>query len=263
MALTSSQMRNNQDLNSLADKVALITGATSGIGAQQARALSNAGASVVLVGRREDRLKELAEEIRSSGGQADYLAADLSDEGQWDIVVKASLSFFGRVDILCNTAGVNLRQHADDVTSESWDLTLTLNLKVPFMLAQKLIPNMRERGWGKIINVASLQSERAFPNGIAYGASKGGITQLTRAMAEAWSKDGVSCNAIAPGFFPTELTAPVFDNQEMSDKFANQTAIGRNGELSDLDGICVFLSSHASDYITGQTIYIDGGFTAK
>ncbi|MGK0271195.1 MAG: NAD(P)-dependent dehydrogenase (short-subunit alcohol dehydrogenase family) [Cocleimonas sp.] len=248
---------------SLSGKVALITGATSGIGAQQARALSSAGASVVLVGRREDRLKELAEEIRDSGGEADYLGADLSDESHWQLVVDASLSFFGRVDILCNTAGVNLRQHADDVTPESWDLTLGLNLKVPFFLAQKLIPNMRERGWGKIINVASLQSERAFANGIAYGASKGGITQLTRAMAEAWSKDGVSCNAIAPGFFPTELTAPVFDNDEASSKFANQTAIGRNGELSDLDGICVFLSSHASDYITGQTIYIDGGFTAK
>jgi len=248
---------------SLTGKVALITGATSGIGAQQARALSSAGASVVLVGRREDRLKELAEEIRGSGGEADYLAADLSDESHWQLVVDASLSFFGRVDILCNTAGVNLRQHADDVTSESWDLTLGLNLKVPFFLAQKLIPNMRERGWGKIINVASLQSERAFPNGIAYGASKGGVTQLTRAMAEAWSKDGISCNAIAPGFFPTELTAPVFDNDEMSSKFANQTTIGRNGELSDLNGICVFLSSHASDYITGQTIYIDGGFTAK
>ena len=248
---------------SLTGKVALITGATSGIGAQQARALSSAGGSVVLVGRREDRLLQLALEIQEEGGQADFLAADLSDDAQWDKVIKTSLGFHKRIDILCNTAGVNLRQHADDVTSESWDLTLNLNLKVPFFLAQKLIPNMRKRGWGKIINVASLQSERAFANGIAYGASKGGITQLTRAMAEAWSKDGVSCNAIAPGFFPTELTAPVFDNDEMSAKFANQTAIGRNGELNDLDGICVFLSSHASDYITGQTIYIDGGFTAK
>ena len=247
----------------LKGKVALITGATSGIGAQQARALSDSGAAVVLIGRREDRLKELADEVRGNGSEADYLVADLSDEASCDLVVQSSLNFFGKIDILCNTAGVNLRQHADDVTSESWDLTLNLNLKVPFMLAQKLIPNMRERGWGKIINVASLQSERAFANGIAYGASKGGITQLTRAMAEAWSKDGITCNAIAPGFFPTELTAPVFDNDEMSSKFANQTAIGRNGELCDLDGVCVFLSSHASDYITGQTIYIDGGFTAK
>lgn len=247
----------------LSDKVALITGATSGIGAQQARALSSAGAAVILIGRREEKLTTLAEEVRANGAKADYLAVDLSDESQWDLVVDAGLGFFGRVDILCNTAGVNLRQNAEDVTSESWDLTLTLNLKVPFMLAQKLIPNMRQRGWGKIINVASLQSERAFANGIAYGASKGGITQLTRAMAEAWSKDGISCNAIAPGFFPTELTAPVFNDEAMSAKFANQTALGRNGELSDLDGICVFLSSHASDYITGQTIYIDGGFTAK
>ena len=247
----------------LSGKVALITGATSGIGAQQARALSSAGASVILVGRREDRLNELSSELKSKGHQAVCLVSDLAQESQWDIVVEASLGVHQRVDILCNTAGVNLRQHADDVTSESWDLTLTLNLKVPFMLAQKLVPNMRERGWGKIINVASLQSERAFANGIAYGASKGGISQLTRAMAEAWSKDGIGCNAIAPGFFPTELTAPVFEQPELADKLAQQTAIGRNGNLEDLDGPCVFLASHASDYITGQTLYIDGGFTAK
>ncbi len=247
----------------LTGKVALITGATSGIGAQQARALCAAGARAVLVGRREDRLQSLCVELRDNGFQADYVVADLLDESQWDTCIEASLAIYQRIDILCNTAGINLREHADTVTSESWDKTLTLNLKAPFMLAQKLIPNMRSRGWGKIINVASLQSERAFANGIAYGASKGGITQLTRAMAEAWSADGISCNAIAPGFFPTELTQPVFDQPELADKLAQQTAIGRNGTLADLDGACVFLASPASDYITGQVLYIDGGFTAK
>lgn len=248
------------DLNG---KVALVTGATSGIGSQQAKVFAGAGAKVVLLGRREDRLVALCAELNQSGQCADYIAADLDDAGSWDGIVSKSLAFHGRIDILCNTAGVNLRQHADDVTPESWDQTLNLNLKAPFFLAQKLVPNMRERGWGRVINVASLQSERAFANGIAYGASKGGITQLTRAMAEAWSKEGIGCNAIAPGFFPTELTKPVFDQPELADKLAQQTAIGRNGELSDLDGTCLFLASHASDYVTGQVIYIDGGFTAK
>ena len=244
-------------------KVALNTGATSGIGSRQAQALANAGAQVILVGRREQRLQALVAELNSGRHYADYLVADLGDENAWQTLVQDSLAIHGRVDILCNTAGVNLRQHADTVTPQSWDQTLTLNLKAPFFLAQMLVPNMRERGWGKIINVASLQSERAFTNGIAYGASKGGITQLTRAMAEAWSVDGIHCNAIAPGFFPTELTQPVFDQPELAARLAQQTAMGRNGRMEDLDGLCVFLSSHASDYITGQVIYLDGGFTAK
>jgi len=121
---------------------------------------------------------------------------------------------------------------------------------------------MRARGWGRIINVASLQTRQAFPNGLAYGASKGGVGQLTRAMAEAWSRDGINANAIAPGFFPTELTAPVFANEDQSDALAARTAIGRNGHLEDLDGVTVFLASDASAYITGQILYIDGGFTA-
>ncbi len=251
------------NLFDLSGKVALITGATSGIGSRQAVALSTAGAKVILLGRREERLRTLCAELNQDKHCADYIAADLDDESGWAGIVVQSMAFHGQVDILCNTAGVNLRQHADEVTLDSWDQTLNLNLKAPFFLAQQLVPNMRERNWGKIINVASLQSERAFANGIAYGASKGGVTQLTRAMAEAWSADGICCNAIAPGFFPTELTQPVFDQPELSAKLAAQTAIGRNGKLSDLDGTCIYLASHASDYITGQTIYIDGGFTAK
>ena len=121
---------------------------------------------------------------------------------------------------------------------------------------------MQQRGWGRVINIASMQSFRAFPNGLPYGASKGGITQLTRAMSEAWSKYGITANAIAL-VFPTELTAPVYENPELLQKLADQTTIGRNGELTDVDGITVFLSAPASDYITGQVIPLDGGFTAK
>jgi NAD(P)-dependent dehydrogenase (short-subunit alcohol dehydrogenase family) len=156
-----------------------------------------------------------------------------------------------------------LRQPVDEITLESWDKTLNLNLAVPFFLARELVPAMKEGGWGRIVNIASLQSSRAFPNGLAYGASKGGISQLTRAMTEAWSRFGITCNAIAPGFFPTELTAPVYENPELLDRLAAQTTIGRNGVLSDLDGLTVFLASPASDYVTGQVIHIDGGFTAK
>ena len=122
---------------------------------------------------------------------------------------------------------------------------------------------MRDRAWGRIINIASLQSRRAFADGIAYGASKGGVEQLTRAMAEAWSRHGVTCNALAPGFFPTELTGPVFSDPQREQQAARQTAVGRNGRMEDLHGPVVFLASLASDYVTGQILFIDGGFTAK
>jgi gluconate 5-dehydrogenase len=122
---------------------------------------------------------------------------------------------------------------------------------------------MRAKGWGRIVNIASLQTTRAFPNGISYGASKAGVGQLTRAMAEAWSRFGITANALAPGFFPTELAAPVFNDPALAAKNAAQTCIGRNGELDDLAGPLLFLASPASDYVTGQILHVDGGFTAK
>ncbi len=244
---------------SLAGKTAVVTGATSGIGRQQAMALSKAGATVIAVGRNSEALDSLMKELCNGGVavQADLATADVST------VLSEAIAMTGPVDILCNTAGVNLRQPADDITPESWDQTIKLNLTVPFFLGRALVAGMRERGGGKIINIASLQSERAFANSMAYGASKGGVSQLTRAMAEAWSADGICCNAIGPGFFPTALTAAVFENDELAQRNAAQTAIGRNGKLSDLDGITVFLASAASDYITGQVIFVDGGYTAK
>lgn len=247
----------------LTGKVALVTGATSGIGQQQALSLSRAGARIVAVGRRVDRLQQTVESIQAGGGECAALTAELLLDGSLADVAQQAATFFGSIDILFNTAGVNLRQHADDVTEDSWKQTLDLNLGVPFSLAQHLVPAMRTKRWGRIINIASLQSTRAFTNGIAYGASKGGVSQLTRAMAEAWSADGINCNAIAPGFFPTELTARVFEDEATAQRLAESTAIGRNGRLEDLDGITVFLASRASDYITGQVIAVDGGFTAK
>jgi len=243
--------------------VALVTGASSGIGQQQSQALARAGASVVLLGRRREQLLSTVADIEALGGKAAAISVDLTARKQLAEIAKQAADQFGAIDILINAAGVNLRQPVDEITLESWDQTLNLNLAVPFFLARELVPDMQAKAWGRIINIASLQSSRAFANGLAYGASKGGIAQLTRAMAEAWSAKGINCNAIAPGFFPTGLTAPVYQNPDMLDKLAAQTAIGRNGELADLDGVTIFLAAAASDYITGQIIHLDGGFTAK
>ena len=256
----------NPDLKAfdLTGEVALCTGATSGIGRRMAWALAQAGADVVLLGRRQTQLDTAKTEIEAAGkGRAASLSADLAGLSSCDDLASEAAQAFGPVSILVNAAGVNLRQPPEDITPESWDLTLKLNLTIPFFLARACIPAMKGRQYGRIINIASLQSTRAFPNAMPYGASKGGIAQLTRAMAEAWSPSGVTANAIAPGFFPTELTEAVFADPERSARNAGQTAIGRNGKLEDLDGVTVFLASHASDYITGQVINVDGGYTAK
>ena len=252
-----------RDLFDLGGRVAAVTGASSGIGRAIAKALASAGASVVCIARREAALKDTVSEIEQAGGRAAAVMGDLSDHHGVDRIAAALAEPFGDPDILVNAAGINPREPADEVMPESWDRTLSLNLSVPFFLARALVPAMRKKGGGRIINIASLQSERAFPNSMPYGASKGGVAQLTRAMAEAWSRDGITCNAIAPGFFPTELTAAVFDDPEIAERNARQTAIGRNGRLEDLHGVAIFLAAPASDYITGQVIYVDGGFTAK
>ncbi len=248
------------DLFSVAGRVACVTGASSGIGRAIATALAQAGAQVVGVARRSAALEEWRAQ---AGADTAAVVADLADVTGSAEVAERIERPFGSPDILVNAAGVNPRQPADRVTVEAWRATVDLNLAAPFFLARALVPAMREKGWGRIVNIASLQSARAFSGGLAYGASKGGVVQLTRAMAEAWSRDGITANALAPGFFPTELTAPVFGDPAVAARHAAQTCIGRNGEMADLVGPAVFLCSDAAGYVTGQVLYVDGGYTAK
>lgn len=253
-------MVNPRDLFDLTGRVACITGASSGIGRQAAMTLAAAGAKVVGVARRSDALDSLQQQI---GNDAASVVADVADrDGVADLVAAISAPF-GAPDIVVHAAGVNTREAADDVTVEGWDATLALNLSAPFFLSQAMVPAMRAKGWGRIVNFASLQTTRAFPGGMAYGASKGGVGQMTRAMAEAWSPSGITANAIGPGFFPTELTQAVFGDPERAARNAAQTCLQRNGEMSDMDGPLLFLCSDASSYVTGQVLMVDGGFTAK
>lgn len=244
----------------LTGRVACVTGASAGLGRRAATVLAQAGASVVGVARRQSELEAWQAE---TDGATHAIAFDLADRNGLSQLARDASAPFGAPDIVVYAAGINTREIADDVTSEGWDITLGLNLATPFFLSQAFVPAMKEKGWGRIVNFASLQSWRAFPGGIAYGASKGGITQLTRAMAEAWSSHGINANAIGPGFFRTELTAAVFNDPERAARNAAQTCIGRNGEPEDIDGPLLFLCSDASAYVTGQTLMVDGGFTAK
>lgn len=228
-----------------------------------ARAMGLAGARLVLVARRESELAAAAERLRNDGIEADFLSCDLGDARAISACAETAKEKFEHIDILVNAAGVNLRQPFPEVTPESWQQQMSIHLGAPFFLTQHLAPAMQSRGWGRIINIASLQSYRAFQNSAPYGAAKGGVVQLTRAIAQEWSRHGINCNAIGPGFFKTPLTASVFEDAELAAKHSAATCIGRNGELGDLYGLTVFLASDASSYITGQTIMIDGGYTAK
>ena len=230
--------------------MACVTGARAGLGRHAAIALASAGAKVVGVARRRDALLGLQQEIGEALCVVDH---DVANRDLLADLAQKVAQPFGLPDIIVHAAGINTRQSADDVTSQGWDMTLDLNLRTPFFLSHYLVPAMREKGWGRIINFASLQSFHAFPAELAYGVSKGGVSQMTRAIAEAWSADGINGNAISLGFFRTELTAPVFADPERAARNAEQTCIGRNGEPEDIDGTVLFLASNASVHVTGKS----------
>ena len=191
-------MDDPRSLFDLTGRVACVTGASSGLGRHAAHTLTASGAKVVAVARRQAVLDQLCHQI---GGPVAAVAADVTDRSRLTELREKVTEPFGAPDIIVHAAGINTREAADDVTFDGWDKTLALNLTAPFFLSQAFVPAMKEKGWGRIVNFASLQTTQAFPGGIAYGTSKAGIAQLTRAMAEAWSAHGITANAIGPGFF--------------------------------------------------------------
>ena len=246
---------------SLENKVALITGGTSGLGKMMALALAKAGAFVWIASSR-DNADETLQAIKQQGSNGSFLQVDVTSSKGLENIVSQILKESNRIDILVNAAGINLRTSATDLTLDEWQKTIDINLTAPFYLSQIVAESMKRNNWGRIINIASLQSLRAFDNSIPYGASKGGVMQLTRALAQAYSKDGILVNAIAPGFFRTNLTESLFQNPEKLKELAKKTMMGRNGEEKDIFGISVFLCSDANSYVTGQTVFLDGGFSA-
>ena len=246
---------------SLNTKVALVTGGSSGIGKMMALSLARAGAYVWIASSR-DNADETIKELKAEGSEGAFLQVDVTSTDALEKILSHIYSVSGKIDILVNGAGINLRTSADELTLEQWQKTIDINLTAPYQLSQLAVKKMKESGWGRIINIASLQSLRAFDNSIPYGASKGGVMQLTRALAQAYSKDGVLVNAIAPGFFRTNLTESLYQDSKKIKDLAGKTMMNRNGEEKDIFGISVFLCSDANSYITGQTIFLDGGFSA-
>jgi NAD(P)-dependent dehydrogenase (short-subunit alcohol dehydrogenase family) len=249
-------------LFSLRGRVAVVTGGSSGIGRGIALALGQAGAAVVLVARDRARLRDTAGQLTQAGCEAATVSADLGDRDSVTRAAGQAERAFGQPDILVNCAGLNLRPPLAELTAPQWDELIGVNLTAPFLLGQRFGPRMAARGWGRIINITSQQADRAFGNSGGYGAAKGGVASLTRSQSEAWARSGVCCNAICPGFVVTPLTAEVSADPARLEALAARTMVGRNGMPGDFAGAAVFLASSASDFVTGQMIRVDGGFSA-
>ncbi|KIL40801.1 2-deoxy-D-gluconate 3-dehydrogenase [Gordoniibacillus kamchatkensis] len=244
-------------------KAALITGGCQGLGLEFARALAKAGAAVAVTSRDEGKAQRAAETIRAeTGSGALGVAADVTDYGQIQAMAESVVGTFGRLDILINNAGINIRKPILDYDEESWDLVQTTNLKAPFLCAKAVVPHMIKQQFGRIINIASMLGTIALPERAAYCSSKGGLIQLTKVMALEWAQQGITVNAVCPGPFATELNQVVMNNPEANRFFLDHLPVGRWGKPEELSGLIVYLASDLSSFMTGSAIVIDGGWTA-
>jgi len=245
----------------LSGRIALVTGAARGLGLAIANGLAGAGALVVLNGRDASALETAKRALERDGGRADIAAFDVTDRGAVRAAVAALEARHGSIDILVNNAGIQRRHPVADFPPEDWDAIIATNLTAPFVVAQAVIPGMVKRGRGAIVNIASLTSELGRPTIVPYTAAKGGVRQLTRGLATELGPTGVRVNAIAPGYFVTEMNRALIDDKSFDSWVRGRTPMRRWGHPDELAGIAVFLCSDAASYITGQTIFVDGGMS--
>ena len=252
-----------EQLFDLSGKTAIVTGGNGGIGLGMAKGLAGAGADIVIAARNAEKTAQAVQEIEALGVRAIGLAVDVTDEAQIRQMVADTVDDLGRVDILVNNAGTVVRKTPDQTTTEEWDLVLDVNLRSAFLAAREVYPRMQQQGGGKIINIGSMFSLfGGGGSGAPYSSSKGGVVQLAKSLAVAWAKDNIQANAILPGWFMTTLTSDIPVNQpERYEMISRRIPTGRWGEVEELQGAVIFLSSRASDYITGAVLTVDGGYS--
>ncbi len=249
------------DLFDLRGRTALVTGASKGLGRAMAVGLAKAGAEVALCARGLEDLEAAREEVSARGVRAEVFRMDVLRKASVEEAVRAALSAFGKIDILVNNAGVNVRKPTLELSEEEWDFVLDTNLKGYFLVAQAVAPQMIARRRGKVINIASIFGAVGMSNQLAYASSKGGIVQMTKVMAIEWAPHGINVNAIGPTYFETPLVAALRKDPERFRFINERTPMGRWGQPEELEGTLVWLASRASDFVTGQTVFVDGGWT--
>ena len=247
----------------LSGKTALITGASKGLGKAMALALGAAGARLALVSRNRDQLQAVAKETHDLGAEAEVFTADVTDEAQVRRIETEVTNRFGKVPILINNAGINIRKPAPEFTLADWRAVLDTNLTSVFMMCRAFVPQMKGQGYGRILNLTSIMSHVALPQRSAYCASKAGLMGFTRALALELASEQITVNGISPGPFATEMNIPILQNPEANTQFISRIPLGRWGEVREIGQLAVYLCSEDAGFITGTDILIDGGWTAQ